>query len=144
MLEGVGPKLLVVAVVGLSIALIGVGIYTDIFNIHKEDKNLVIRVVGDITADPGLFDGQRITVQGYYYQGDQPDGHGYITSEPVEQPILEGSLNNVDFLVVNFTSFNITFNEGILYYFTGVLQPSQDALTHETSYSLVLKALEQP
>jgi len=144
MLEGIGPKLLVVAVIGLTITLIGVGIYTDIFNIKKEDKSLVIRMVGDITDNPGTFVGKRITVRGYYYQGDQPDGYGYITSDPVEQPVLEGSLNNVDFLVMNFSGFNITFEEGVLYYFTGILQSSQDSLTYETSYSLVLKAIEQP
>jgi hypothetical protein len=144
MLGGIGPKLLMVAVVGLTIALIGVGIYTVYLYTQKEDQSLNIIAIGDITLTPEKYVGQRITVEGYYYQGDQPDGYGYITSDLVQYPILQGSLENVDFLNMNFSGLNITFDEGILYYFTGTFQSSQDELTHEISYSLILKAIEQP
>jgi hypothetical protein len=144
MLEGIGPKILAVTVVGLTIALIGVGIYTDIFNTQQQEKSLVIRSVGDITATPEKFVGQRITIRGFYYQGDFADGYGYITDVPIAQPFVQGSLNSVNFLTVNFSYFNITFGQGVLYYFTGTLQASQDPTTHIISYSLLLKALEQP
>ena len=144
MLDGLGPKVLAVAVVGLTIVLIGVGIYTVFFNVQNEDKSLVIRSVGDVDASPESFVGQRITVQGYYYQGDRTQGYGYITDVPVQLPIIEGSLNDVNFLVMNFTGFNITFGQGVLYYFTGTFQASLDPYTDLTSYTLTLKAIEQP
>jgi hypothetical protein len=144
MLEGIGPKVLVIFAIGLTIVLVGVGISTDIFTNQNIDKSLVIRAVGDIEATPERFVGQKVTVMGYYYQGDLPTGYGYITSIPVEQPIIQGSLNDVDFLIVNFTSFNVTFEEGTLYYFTGVWKLSQGSYYQGTSYSLVLKAIEQP
>jgi hypothetical protein len=144
MLEGALPKILAVAVVGLTIALIGVGIYTDVLNTQQQDKTLVIRAVGEITATPEKFVGQRITIKGYYYQGDFATGYGYITNAPITLPFVQGSLNGMDFLTVNFSQFNITFDEGVLYYFTGTLRSSQDPVTSITSYSLLLKALEQP
>jgi hypothetical protein len=144
MLEGMGPKMLLVFVVGLTVVLIGVGISTDVFSIQNSDKSLVIRTVGDVTVTPEKFIGQRITVRGYYYHGDLPSRYGYITSAPVEQPIIEESLNTIDFLIMNFSSFNVTFGEGVLYYFTGILLSSQDTMYHGTSYVLSLKAIEQP
>jgi len=144
MLEGVGPKVLLVVVVCLTIVLVGVGISTDFFAIQNTDKSLVIRTVGDVTSTPEKFAGQTITVAGYYYQGDLPIGHGYITSEPVVLPIVEGSLNNVDFLVMNFSGFYSTFGEGVLYYFTGQFVSTVDTLYHGQSYVLILQAIRQP
>jgi hypothetical protein len=124
--------------------LVGVGIYNVFFLTQQQEKTLTIRTVGDITTAPEHFIGQRITVRGYYYQGDLATGYGYITDVPIVQPFVQGSLNGINFLTVNFSQFNITFSEGVLYYFTGTLQASQDPATHITTYSLLLKALEQP
>ncbi|HVQ01077.1 MAG TPA: hypothetical protein VMT57_06140 [Candidatus Thermoplasmatota archaeon] len=144
MLEGVGPKILSATVIVLTIALIGVGVYTVFIATQHQEQSLTIRLVGDITVDPNKYVGQRITVQGYYYQGDFNDGYGYITDAPIALPFVQGSLNGVNFLTMNFSQFNITFSEGVLYYFTGILQVSQNPVTQITSYSLLLKALEQP
>ncbi len=144
MLEGNGPKILVAFVIILTVALIGVGVYAAFFNIQNEDKSLVIRSVGEVSADPGKFAGQKITVEGYYYQDDFTNGYGYITDVTVQLPIEEGTLNGVNFLIMNFSGFNITFGQGVLYYFTGTYQTAVDPYTHLTSYSLALKAIEQP
>jgi hypothetical protein len=144
MLEGIGPKILLIAVVGFTIVMIGVGISTDFFAIQNTDKSLVIRAVGDVAATPENFIGQRITVMGYYYQGDLPDGYGYIASGPVQQPIVEGSFDNVDFLIMNFSGYQTTFTEGVLYYFTGLFVSGQNTVYHGTSYVLLLETVEQP
>ena len=133
-----------ISAVVITVALIGVGIYTVVLNTQKQDKSLVIQAIGDITTSPEKFVGQKVTVQGYYYQGDLANDHGYLTDIPVKNPIVQESLNNVNFLIINFSSFNITFSEAVLYYFTGTFESSQNTLTHVTSYSLLLKAIEQP
>lgn len=115
MLEGIGPKLLLICVVGLVIVLIGVGISNDFFSLQNTDKSLVIRTVGDVSATPKDFVGKNITVSGYFYRDNLPVGQGYITSEPVQLPIVEGSLNNVDFLIMNYSGFYNPFGEGVLY-----------------------------
>jgi hypothetical protein len=144
MLEGIGPKLLLILVVGFTIVLIGVGISTDVFTTQNTDKSLVIRAVGDVTTTPDKFAGQKITVMGYYYQGDLPLGYGYITSDPVSQPIIQGSLNNVDFLIVNLSAYNTSLIEGVLYYFTGLFVASYDTVYQGASYTLLLETVVQP
>jgi hypothetical protein len=144
MLEGVGPKVLLITVVGFTIVIIGVGLTTDLFAIQNTDKSLVIRSVGDVAATPEKFAGQRVTVMGYYYQGDLPDGYGYIASVPVQLPIVDGSFDNVDFLIMNFSGYHTTFTEGILYYFTGLFVSMQNTVYHGTSYVLLLETVEQP
>jgi len=72
-------------------------------------------------ADTQKYIGQKITVPGYYLQWDRPKGEGYITSELVQQPIIEGSLDNVDLMIINISGINTTFNGSVLYDFTGTL-----------------------
>jgi hypothetical protein len=144
MLEGIGPKLLLIFAVVFTIVMVGVGISTDLFAIQNTDKSLVIRTVGDVAASPEKFVGQKITVKGYYYQGALPLKNGYITSIPVAQPIVEGSFDNVDFLIMNFSGFTTTFDEGVLYYFTGLFISAQGTVYHGVSYVLLLEAVTQP
>jgi hypothetical protein len=124
--------------------MVGVGLTTDLFAIQNTDKSLVIRAVGDVAATPEDFVGQKITVMGYYYHGDLPDGYGYITSVPLQQPIVQGSFDNVDFLIMNFSGFQPTFTEGVLYYFTGLFIAEHDTMYHGTSYVLLLETVIQP
>ncbi len=144
MLEGVGPKLLIIGVVGLVIVIIGVGFSTDFFSFQKTDKNLVIRAVGDVSTTPKDFVGKNITVSGYFYHDDLPAGLGYITSQPIQLPIVEGSLNNVDFLIMNYSGYYDSIGEGVLYYFTGLFQTSSGVTYPGSSYSLVLKSIREP
>ncbi len=121
MLDSTVSKLSLIFVVGFVIVLIGVGIRMDIFSIQNKDKSLDFYSIGDVMADPQKFVGQTITAKGYYLQSNRPKGEGYITSELIQQPILEGSLDNVDWIIVNVSRLNMTFNESVLYDFTGTL-----------------------
>jgi hypothetical protein len=121
MLDSTGSKLAAVFVVGFVVVLIGIGIRTDVFSIQNKDKSLSIYSIGDIMSDPQKYIGQRITVPGYYFQGNLPNQERYITSEQVQQPIIEGSLDNVDLMRINISMVNTTFNQSVLYDFTGTL-----------------------
>jgi hypothetical protein len=121
MFESTGSKLAVIFVIGFVVVLIGVGIRTDVFSIQNKDKTLNINSIGDVMVDPQKYIGQKITVPGYYFHGDLPNREGYITSELVQQPIIEGSLDNIDLMIINISGVNTTFNESVLYDFTGTL-----------------------
>lgn len=138
-------KILIIVVIASVVILIGVGISTDFFATQNQDKSLNLRSIGDITATPGAYIGKRISVEGYYYQGDLPNRLGYITSDLVVQPIVQGSLNNVNFLIMNYSGFNITtYNEAVLYDFTGVLLSQNGTFYQGRSYVLSLEAIVQP
>jgi|GEM_PF-2982862 len=137
MLEGIGPKLVLIFVIGIVIILIGVGIGNDIFSTQTRDNSLNIHSIGEVIDSPENYIGQKITVNGYYYQDDLPDGEGYIASEQVPQPILEGTLDNIDFLLMNFSAVNITLNESIMYDFTGTLIQQENAV-YNTTGSVIL------
>lgn len=136
MFDSIGSKLAVIFIVGFVFVLIGVGIRTDVFSIQNKDKSLSIYSIGDVMADPQKYIGQKITVPGYYFHGDLPNGEGYITSELVQQPIIEGSLDNVDLMIINISGVNTTFNESVLYDFIGTLI-SQGYTTYPTT-SIIL------
>jgi len=142
MLDSIGSKLAVIFVIGFVIVLIGVGIQTDIFQIQNKDKSLNLYSIGDVIADPQKYIGQKITVPGYYFHGNLPNGEGYVTSELLQQPIIEGSLNNVDFMIINISGVNITFNESVLYDFTGTLLSQGYATYPTTSVILSVEKVE--
>ena len=121
MFESTGSKLAVIFVIGFVVVLIGVGIRTDVFSIQNKDKSLSIYSIGDVMVDPQKYIGQKITVAGYYLHGDLPNTEGYITSELVQQPIIEGSLDTVDLMIINISGMNTSLNESALYDFTGTL-----------------------
>jgi len=81
MLDSLGSKLALIFAIGFVIVLIGVGIQTDVFSILNKDTSLNVYTIGDVLANPQKFIGQKITVPGYYFQGDRPVGEGFITSE---------------------------------------------------------------
>jgi hypothetical protein len=132
MLDSIGSKLTVIFAVGFVVILIGVGIGNDVFSIQNKDKSLNIYSIGAIMADPQKYIGQKITVPGYYFQNDLPNKEGYITSELVQQPIIEGSLDTVDLMIINISGINTTFNGSVLYDFTGTLI-SQGYTTYPTT-----------
>ncbi len=121
MFESTGSKLAVIFVIGFVIVLIAVGIRTDVFSIQNKDKTLNINSIGNVMVDPQKYIGQKITVPGYYFQGNLPNRKGYITSELAQQPIIEGSLDNIDLMIINISGVNTTLNESVLYDFTGTL-----------------------
>jgi hypothetical protein len=121
MFESTGSKLAVIFVISFVVVLIGVGFRTDVFSIQNKDKSLNTYSIGDVMVNPQKYIGQKITVPGYYFHGDLANGEGYITSELVQQPIIEGSLDNVDLMIINISGLNTTFNESVLYDFTGTL-----------------------
>ena len=121
MFESTGSKLAVIFVIGFVVVLIAVGIRTDVFSIQNKDKTLNINSIGNVMVDPQKYIGQKITVPGYYLQGNLVNNEGYITSEHVQQPIIEGSLDNVDLMIINISGVNTTLNESVLYEFTGTL-----------------------
>jgi hypothetical protein len=121
MLDSTGSKLAVIFVICFVVVLIGVGIRTDIFSIQNKDKSLNIYSIGDVTTNPQKYIGQKITIPGYFLQGDLPHGEGYITSGLVQQPIIEGSLDNVDWIILNVSGINVAFNESAIYDFTGTV-----------------------
>jgi len=137
MLDSTGSKLALIFVVGLVIVLVGVGIQTDVFSILNKDTSLNVYSIGDILANPQKYIGQKITVLGYYFQGDRPHGEGFITSEFVQQPIIEGSLDNVDLMLINISTINMSFNKSVLYDFTGIVVSPGYAGGYPTS-SLIL------
>jgi hypothetical protein len=143
MLNGIAPKILLIVVIAFVGILIGVGISTDFFSIQNQDKSLNIHTVNDVLAEAEKYVGQKITVTGYYYQGDLPIGKGYIASDQVQLPIIEGSLDNVNLLLMNYSGVNITLNESALYDFTGTLMFQQQALDQEKYYILLVETIEQ-
>ena len=145
MLGGIVTKIIVVVAIASVVILIGVGLSTDFFAIQNQRKPLNLRSIGDITVTPGAYLGKRMTVEGYYYQDDLSNGYGYITAELVQPPIVQGSLTNVDFLIMNYSGFNITtYNQGVLYDFTGMLLSQNGTLFQGRSYVLSLEAIAQP
>ncbi len=140
MLDSLGSKLALVCVIGLVIVLIGVGIQTDFFSILNKDKSQNLLSIGDLNADTKKYVNQSITVQGYFLKWDLPIGDGYITSEFLQPPILEGSLNDVDFIVANISKINISLDNTVIYDFTGtwVAQGSDPAI----SYLLTVEKVE--
>lgn len=139
MFDDLGPKLLIVIIIGFVISLIGVGIATDFVSVQNKDQSLDIHSIGDIMADPQKYVGQQITVTGYYFQGDLPNGEGYISSDQIHQPILEGSLNNVDWMIINASKINMTFTESILYDFTGTLISQENTVYPTISVLLAVE-----
>jgi hypothetical protein len=145
MLGGVLPKIIVGVAIASVVILIGVGLSTDFFATQNQRKSLNLRSIGDITATPGAYTGKRVTVEGYYYQGDLPKGVGYVTAELVQPPIVQGSFKNIDFLIMNYSRVNITiYYESTLYYFTGILLAQNSTLFQGRSYALSLESIEQP
>jgi hypothetical protein len=137
MLDSPGSKLALIFTIGFVIVLIGIGIQTDVFSILNKDVSLKVDTIGDVLANPQKFIGQKITVSGYYFQGDNPIGEGFIASEPVQQPILEGSLNNVDLLLINISTINMSLNDIALYDFTGTIHSQVYTGVYPTS-SIIL------
>jgi hypothetical protein len=137
-------KILIVVVVASVVIVIGVGLATDFFGTQNQQKNLNLRSIGDITANPATFLGKRITVEGFYYQGDLANGYGYLTDALVQQPIVQGSFSN-QFLIMNYSGYNMsTYIQGVQYYFTGTLVSQNSTLYQGRSYFLSLEAIEQP
>jgi hypothetical protein len=120
-LDSVGSKLALIATVGLVLVIIGVGIQTDVFSILNKGTSLNVYSIGDVLTNPQKYAGQKITVLGYYFQGDRPHGEGFISSELVRQPVLEGSLDNINMMLINISKINMVFNESAQYDFTGTL-----------------------
>ncbi len=120
-LDSLGSKLALIVTVGVVLVIIGVGIQTDVFSVRNKATSLKVYSIGDVLANPQRYAGQKITVLGYYFQGGRPHGEGFITSELVQQPVLEGSLDNVDMMLINISKINMVFNESAQYDFTGTL-----------------------
>ncbi len=137
MLDSLGSKLALIFAIGFVIVLIGVGIQTDVFSILNKDTSLNVYTIGDVLANPQKFIGQKITVPGYYFQGDRPVGEGFITSELVQQPILEGSLGNVDLMLINLSTINMSLSDSTLYDFTGIVHSQGNTRVYQTS-SIIL------
>ena len=137
MLDSLGSKLALIFTIGFVIVLIGVGIQTDVFSILNKDTSLNVYTIGDVIANPQKFIGQKITVPGYYFQGDRPVGEGFITSELVQQPILEGSLGNVDLMLINLSTINMSLSDSTLYDFIGIVHSQGNTGVYQTS-SIIL------
>jgi hypothetical protein len=137
MLDSLGSKLALIFTIGFVIVLIGVGIQTDVFSILNKDTSLKVYTIGDVIANPQKFIGQKITVPGYYFQEDRPVGKGFISSELVQQPILEGSLDNVDLMLINLSTTNMSLSDSTLYDFTGVVHSQGNTGVYQTS-SIIL------
>ena len=142
MLDGIGSKLLIVITIGFVIILLSIGTATDFFSIENKDQSLNIHSIGDIMADPLEYIGEKITVRGYFFQGDVSNKEGYISSEQVQQPIIEGSLNNVDLMIVNISKVNMTFNESICYDFTGTLLSQENTVYPAISVTLAVEKVQ--
>jgi hypothetical protein len=140
MLDSLGSKLALVCVIGLVIVLIGVGIQTDVFSILNKDKSQNILSIGDLNANPKQHAGQKITVQGYFLEWDLPIGDGYITSELLQPPIIEGSLNDVDFIIANISGVTTSINDSVLYDFTGIWV--SQGIYPTISYTLSIEKIE--
>lgn len=142
MLDSVGAKLAVIFVIIVMVVLIVLGMNFDVFSIQSKDKSLDLYSIGEVMADPQKYIGQKVTVQGYYYQGDLPNGEGYVSSGFVQQPIIEGSLDNVEWMIVNISRSNTSLNESSLYDFTGTLVSQEDTGSSTVSVILSVEKIE--
>lgn len=140
MLDSLASKIALVCVIGLVIVIIGVGIQTDVFSILNKDKSQNLLSIGDLNANTKQYVSQKISVQGYFLEWNLPIGDGYITSELLRPPILEGSLNDVDFIIANISGINISLNNTVLYNFTGTWV--SEGSSPSISYLLIVEKVE--
>jgi hypothetical protein len=121
--SGIITKPLWIIVIVFALIVIGIAIASDVFEIKNTEEPANIISIGDIIDNTQQYIGKNITVRGYYYQGDLPEGEGYITSDGVELPIHDGSFENVDYLMINSSGVNTIFVDDTEYYVTGTLVP---------------------
>jgi hypothetical protein len=77
--------------------------------------------VEEVLGSSDQYLGSRITVWGFYYPGNNPDGRGVITSSGTMDPLSPTFPESVQLLSVNYSNVNKTLVEQTKYYFTGVL-----------------------
>ena len=86
--------------------------------------------VGEIVDNSEQYIDEVITVQGFYYHGNYPEGQGDITSDAIN-PYSSSFPESVQYLSVNHSKVNMTLVEGVKYRFKGTLiqDPSAPAGT---------------
>jgi hypothetical protein len=77
--------------------------------------------VEEVLASSNQYIGSNITVWGFYYHGNNPEGIGIIASSDTMDPLSPVFPESAPSLLVNYSNANKTLVEQTKYYFTGVL-----------------------
>ena len=81
-----------------------------------------ILTVDEVVDSSERYIDKVITVQGFYYHGNYPEGQGDITSDAIN-PYSSSFPESVQYLSVNHSKVNMTLVEGVKYRFKGSLIP---------------------
>jgi len=86
---------------------------------NATDQSIPSLTVGEIVDSSDEYLDSTISVDGFYYRGNSPEGRGYITASIVDP--LSSPFESVKQISVNHSSVNITLADKVKYRFTGTL-----------------------
>jgi len=86
---------------------------------NATDQSIQLLTVDEIVDSSDEYLGSIISVEGFFYHGNSPEGEGFITAK-MEDP-LSSSFEFVKRISVNYSNINITLEDQVKYQFTGIL-----------------------
>ena len=86
---------------------------------NATDQSIQLLTVDEIVDSSDEYLGSIISVEGFFYHGNNPEGEGFITAK-MEDP-LSSSFEFVKRISVNYSNVNITLEDQVKYQFTGTL-----------------------
>jgi len=91
-----------------------------IFLSNPADQSIDRLTVGEVVDSSADYLDSTVSVEGFYYHGNSPDGKGFITAKIVDP--LSSSFEFVkEKISVNHSNVNITLEDQVKYQFTGTL-----------------------
>ena len=90
-----------------------------LFMSNPGDQSADVLTVDEVVDASADYLGSTISVEGYYYHGNSPEGEGFITAK-IADP-LSSSFESVKQISVNHSNVNITLEDEVKYHFKGLL-----------------------
>lgn len=87
---------------------------------NATDQSIQSLTVGEIVDSSDEYLGSIISVEGFFYHGNSPEGEGFITAK-MEDPLSSSFEYVKEKISVNYSNVNITLEDQVKYQFTGTL-----------------------
>ena len=104
-----------IAVIAVLVIIAAAYVYLN----NATDQSIQSLTVDEIVDSSDEYLGSIISVEGFFYHGNSPEGEGFITAK-MEDP-LSSSFESVKQISVNYSNVNITLEDQVKYQFTGTL-----------------------
>ena len=105
-----------IAVIAVLVFIAAAYVYLN----NATDQSIQSHTVGEIVDSSDEYLGSIITVDGFYYHGNNPEGEGFITAK-IEDPLSSSFKFVREKISVNHSGVNITLADEVKYRFTGTL-----------------------